>query len=328
VTEITERPKSYSDTAKDIARRVYRHENGLLIVIFLALVGVMAALTRGKSATISNIINVVFQSSTRGVAAIGEMFVLLSRNIDISIGGVVVLSFMIGSELMAGSSGFPVGPVVVMLLLGTGIGLVNGLTVTRVGVPSIIVTLAMWKLLEGVAWLSCQGFPITNLPREVAFIGQGKIGQIPMPTVVFIAVVAVAYFILHHTTFGRSVYAVGGNPVSASLCGINTKKIEMMVFVISGFCAAVAGLIILSRIMVGSLTAGTGIELDAIAAVFIGGISMMGGRGTVLGAVIGVFTIGVINNGMNLLGIKPAFQDVVKGIVIISAVAIDYRRRR
>jgi len=327
MTEIIERPRSYSDTAKDIARRIFRHENGVLLIILVALMAVLAVLTRGKSATISNISNIALQSSTRGVVAIGEMFVILTRGIDISVGAIAILSFVIGADLMAGSSGFPIGPIAVMLLIGAGVGIVNGALVSYVGVPSIIVTLAMWGLLGGVAWFANEGLPIINLPQELAFIGQGRIGQLPMAAVIFIAVAVVAYFTLNHTTFGRSVYAVGGNPVSAWLSGISVQKVQFLVFVISGFCAALGGLIILSRIMCGSMSAGGGLELDAIAAVLIGGISLMGGRGTVFGAVIGVFIIGIINNGMNLLLTRPAFQDIVKGIVIIAAVAIDYRRR-
>ncbi|MBA7623038.1 Ribose import permease protein RbsC [subsurface metagenome] len=328
MTEIVEKPRSYSDTAKDIARRVFRHENGAIIIILVALMAVLAVLTRGKSLTVTNLSNIVLQSSTRGVVAIGEMFVILTGGIDISVGGIAIVSFMVGADLMAASSGFPVGPIAVMLLVGTGIGVVNGTLVSRVGVPSIIVTLAMWGLLRGVAWLVSEGLPIVNLPRELAFIGQAKIGQLPIAGFVFIAVAVVAYFVLNHTTFGRSVYAVGGNPVAAWLSGLNVKKIQFMVFAISGFCAALGGLIILSRIMAGSMSAGGGLELDAIAAVLIGGISLIGGRGTVLGAVIGVFILGIINNGMNLLVMKPAFQHILKGIIIIGAVAVDYRRRR
>lgn len=328
MTEIPERPKSYRDTAKDIARRVLRHENGVLLIILVALLLLMAALTRGLSANIYNLRNIALQSATRGVVAIGEMFVILTGGIDISVGGIAVLSLMIGGDLMSGSSGFPVGPIAVMLLVGAGMGMVNGWLVSRVGIPSIIVTLAMWGLLGGLAWFISEGLPIIDLPRAVAFIGQGRIGQLPIATAIFIAVAAVAYFTLEHTTFGRYVYALGGDPVSARLCGINIKKIQFMVFVISGFCAALGGLIIMSRTMSSSLYSASGLELDAIAAVVIGGISVMGGRGTILGAVIGVFIIGIINNGMNLLLIKPALQAVVKGLVIIGAVAFDYRRRR
>jgi ribose/xylose/arabinose/galactoside ABC-type transport system permease subunit len=313
---------------KEYAKRIFRHESGVLFTILVTLIIVMGALTRGKAVTLTNVSNVLLQSATRGVVAIGEMFVLLTAGIDLSVGGIAILCFMTSANLMKGTEGFPIGPIAVMFMIGIGMGSVNGSLVSRVPMPSVIVTLATWEMLGGLAWLISEGLPVVNLPQALAVIGTGRVGQLPVAAIIFIVVAVVAHLVLNYTTFGRSVYAVGGNPLSAWLSGIKVPNIIFSVYLISGFCAALGGLIIMSRIMSGSMSAGGGLELDAIAAVLIGGISLAGGRGSVLGAVIGVFIIGIINNGMNLLVVKPAFQDIIKALVIIGAVAVDYKRRR
>jgi ribose/xylose/arabinose/galactoside ABC-type transport system permease subunit len=229
---------------------------------------------------------------------------------------------------MKGTEGFPAGPIAIMIIMGIGVGAINGSLVSRVPMPSVIVTLATWQMLGGLAWLFSEGLPIVGMPQALSVIGMGRVGQLPVAAIIFIIVAVLAHLVLNYTTFGRSIYAVGGNPLSAWLSGIKVQNIIFSVYLISGFCAALGGLIIMSRIMSGSMSAGGGLELDAIAAVLIGGISLAGGRGSVLGAVIGVFIIGVLNNGMNLLLVKPAFQDIIKGLIIIGAVAIDYRRRK
>ncbi|MBA7670489.1 Ribose import permease protein RbsC [subsurface metagenome] len=162
----------------------------------------------------------------------------------------------------------------------------------------------------------------------MAFLGSGVVAGVPVPIIIFIVVAVVGYFVLNHTTFGRSVYAVGGNPVAAWLSGIRVQNIKFSVYVICGFTAALAGIIMLGRIMCASMAAGTGLLFDAISSVVIGGVSLFGGRGTVIGVIIGVMIIGVINNGMNIMGLHPALQSIAKGAVIFVAVAIDSTRRR
>ena len=313
---------------KDFIKRIFRHESGVLLSILVILVIIMGALTRGTAVSLTNVSNVLLQSATRGVVAIGEMFVVLTAGIDISVGGTAILCFMAGASLMQGTQGFPVGPIAIMIVIGIGVGAVNGSLISRVPMPSIIVTLATWQMLGGLAWFTSKGLPIVGMPKALAVIGTGRIGQLPVAAIIFIVIAVVAHLVLKYTTFGRSVYAVGGNPTSAWLSGIKVPNIIFYVYLISGLCAAIGGLIIMSRIMSGSMSAGGGLELDAIAAVLIGGISLSGGRGSVLGAVIGVFIIGFLNNGMNLLLVRPALQDIIKGLIIISAVAVDYRRRR
>lgn len=327
--------------AKDIARRIFRHENAVLGIILVVIVAVLGVMSGGKSVTRSNIINVILQSSTRGMAAIGQAFVILTAGIDLSVGGLSIMTMIIGAKLMQGVSEYtlfyepqaanPTNPflgILIMLLIGAAVGAGNGLATSRIGMPSLIVTLAVWRITLGSALVISEGKTLGNLPSLIHFVGQGRIAGIPVPVIIFIVSGVIAYFVLHHTSFGRAVYAVGGNPVSAWLSGIKVKRTLLSVFVISGVTASIAGLIIMGRMGSASLAASGNLELDSIAATVIGGVSLMGGRGTVIGAIIGAIILGVIQNGMNIMNVDPALQGIVLGVIIFAAVAIDYLRRR
>jgi len=322
------KPKATGSTMRGFASWASKNEHFVLVVILVALIVAFAVMTNGKSVTTANASNILLQSATRGIASIGQAFVILTAGIDLSVGGMATLAGMVAASMMTGGSGFPAGAIALMILVGIAVGAGNGALVSRVRMPALIVTLASWQMLDGIAYLHCGGYPIGNLPDAIAFTGQGKVGQLPVPAIIFIAVAAVAYLVLNHTAFGRSIYAVGGNPVSAWLSGVKTPNITFMVYLISGLCSALAGLIITSRLMSGSLLGATGLELDSIAAVVIGGVSLAGGRGTLIGVVLGVFIMGVINNGMNLMVVPAAYQKIVKGIIIVVAVAVDSMRRR
>jgi len=313
---------------KGIVKRFFRHENAILMGILVVIIAALAIMTRGGTLTRSNISNVMVQSSPRGIAAMGQACVILTAGIDVSVGGVALIAAILGASLMTGQTSFPIVAIGVMLLVGLGFGALNGALISRVGVPALIITLAMWQIATGGGYLICRGRTIRHLPESLNFFGGGNIGGVPVPVIIFIAVAIAGYFLLNHTTFGRSIYAVGGNPVSAWLSGINVKNILHSVYIISGFLAAIAGLVIMSRVMSAGLITIVGLELDSIAAVVIGGISLMGGRGTLIGAVIGSVILGIINNGMNVLAVDPAYQDITKGIIIITDVTVDYVRRR
>lgn len=333
MAEIVEKPKAF--TAQEVAKRVFRHENAVLIIILVGIMAAMAVVSKGLSISAGNLRNILVQSSTRGIAAIGELFVLLTAGIDLSVGGIALMSSLACASLI--TTGYqnligapiPLGAgILLLVLVGLGVGAVNGLAVSRLGMSAVIVTLAMWIMSTGFGYLFCKGMTIQLLPRSLAFFGQGYIAGVPVPVIIFVVVAVVAYFVLNHTTFGRSVYAVGGNPVSAWLAGINVKNVLFLVLVISGFLGALAGLVIMSRTMVAGMLTGMGLELDAIAAVLVGGVSLAGGRGNLIGVVIGALIIGVINNGMNIVVVGPAYDDLVKGGIIFAAVAVDVRRRR
>lgn len=312
----------------EIAKALLRHENATLSVVAVVLIGIFGYLSKGFTLTPANIINVILQSSTRGVASIGEAIVLLTAGIDLSVGGMALLSMCVGALMMSGTTGFPTAIIAIMILLGVGVGATNGLGVSRLGMPPLIVTLSTWIISGGVALWLTKGCTIIQLPREVGVIGQGDVAGVPVTVIIFIVVAGVAYFVLNYTSFGRSIYATGGNPVSAWLSGINVRVTRHLAYVISGACSALAGLIIMSRIMCATQIATTGLELDAIAAVAIGGISLAGGSGSIIGVVIGVMILGIINNGMSVLAVPPALMQVTKGAIIYGAVAIDTIRRR
>ena len=333
--ETTEEPKDLKTTAKDVLQRTLRHENAVLVVVLIALTGGFSVLSKGLTSSAVNMMNILVQSSIRGVAAVGQAFTMLSAGIDVSVGGNAVFCSLLGAALMTEGwmniVGHPVSiytGVLVMLLAGTGWGVVNGLSVSRIGMPALIVTLAMWQITLGAGWLVCGGQVIAELPDNLTFLGSGIVAGIPMPVIFFIVVAAVSYFVLSHTTFGRSVYATGGNLISAWLSGIKVKKILLSVYAISGFLAGLASVMMTSRVMSTSLRTLEGLELDSIASAAVGGVSLAGGKGSLVGVVLGALIIGVVNNGMCVLEANPAVRGIIKGAIIFAAVAIDYTRRR
>jgi ribose transport system permease protein len=242
----------------------------------------------------------------------------------------------IGGALMTTTPGYlgplPVGAsLVFMLLAGAGLGAINGLFVSRLRLAPLIVTLATWQITMGGAAIVSKEECI-QLPDAMAFVAHQSIGGVPIPAFIFIAAIVVGYFILNHTTFGNSVYAVGGNEASAWISGIKVKNIRFWVYVISGLCAAIAAIIQVSRVMSASsvIWGITGLELtfDTIVAVVIGGVSLFGGKGSIIGVLLGVLIIGVLNNGMNMAGMNIFTQYLVKGAVMLIAVGIDAWRRR
>jgi putative xylitol transport system permease protein len=317
-------------------RRLLRHENAVVGLVLVIITAVVAVASRGATVTRANFDSICIQSSTRGIAAVGQLFVILTAGIDLSIGGIALVSAVLGGATMTtevahtltGSTIAPIMAIPIMLLLGAGLGVANGSLVARASVPALIATLGMWQISRGGALLICQGEIKRSLPETLNFFGGGEVAGVPVPFIIFISLAAVAYFVLCHTSYGKSVYAAGANPLAAWLSGINVAKIRFSVYVISGFLAALAGLIMLSRVMCAGMNTAVGLELDSIAAVCIGGVSLMGGRGTLIGAVIGVFIMGVINNAVTVLGVEAALHDVLRGVIIVAAVGIDSWRRR
>jgi ribose/xylose/arabinose/galactoside ABC-type transport system permease subunit len=330
-----EQPKPYSPGIWGRARSLLRHENSALFIVLLALIFGIGGLTRGGSLSVTNASNVLLQSSIRGVAAIGQAMVILTAGIDVSVGGNALFCSVLGAALMTSgelsivSNPWPAGlGVLIMLLAGLGWGTVNSALVSRVGIPALISTLGLWQITDGAAFEIIQGRSIGELPGHLAWWGQGTVGVVPVPVIIYIAVAIVAYYVLNYTTYGRSIYATGGNPVSAWLSGINIKRVLFSVYAIAGFLAGLAAFIQLGRVMSASMMGLEGLELDSIAAVTIGGVSLFGGRGNLIGVIIGTLIIGVVNNGLSVLKAGPAAIRIVKGAIIILAVAIDTVRRR
>ncbi|HLW22214.1 MAG TPA: ribose ABC transporter permease [Sphaerochaetaceae bacterium] len=298
--------------------------NGILIVFFLICIG-LTVLTP-YFLTTNNILNIIRQTSIYGIIAVGMTFVILTGGIDLSVGSILALSGMIAAGMMKnnGMGEFPAA--VIAILVGGGIGLLNGLLITVGKIAPFVVTLGMLTIARGVTLIYSKGYPVSGFSPAFRQLGGGYVLGIPIPVIIFILTVALAWFILNHTRLGRYTYALGGNEETVKLSGINVRFYKTMVYVIVGIASALSALILTSRLNSAEAIAGQGYELDVIAAVVIGGTSLSGGRGSIIGTLIGALLIGVINNGMNLLGISPYFQQVVKGALIIGAVILDRLR--
>ena len=335
MAEIVEKPKPLTAVARETAGRVFRHENAALTGVLIGLIFAMGAVTRGKTLSTVNMMNVLLLSSIRGMAAIGQGMVILTAGIDVSVGGNGLFCSVLGAGLMTTSwqniIGYPLPlglAALIMLLAGTAWGAFNGVMVSRVGIPALISTLGLWLMTTGAAYWVCKGRDIHWQPESLGWWGSGTVLGVPVPVIVFAAVAVVAYFVLNHTTYGRSIYAVGGNPVSAQLAGINVKRILFSVYAISGFLAGLAAFLMLGRIMLSSMRSLKGLEIDTIAVAVVGGVSLFGGRGTLIGVILANLIIGFVINGMSVLNVDPFVMGTVKGSIIILAVVIDYMRRR
>ena len=294
---------------------------GLLLLII-----VITAMTP-SFLTASNILNVLRQVSISALIAFGMTFVILTRGIDLSVGSTLALTGAVAATLLASGTD-PILAMGAALLLGLILGTINGLIITKGRVAPFIATLATMTIYRGLTLVYTDGRPVSGLGDSVAFqmMGKGYMLGIPVPVVTTVLAFAALYFILHHTTFGRRVYAVGGNEEASKLSGINIDRIKIGVYAITGLLAAVSALILTSRLNSAQPTAGESYELDAIAAVVLGGTSLNGGRGWIFGTLVGALIIGVLNNGMNLIGVSSFFQLVVKGVVILLAVLLDRKK--
>ncbi|CAH0120214.1 MULTISPECIES: ABC transporter permease [unclassified Paenibacillus] len=296
------------------------------IVIVFILLFITMSLLSDSFLTAYNLLNVARQITIVAILGIGMTFVILSGEIDLSVGSIVALIGCLTTGFMI--SGLPVTvSIIIGLLLGVALGFINGFVTTYGRIPSFIVTLGMMTIARGLSLVYTDGYPISNLPESFSFIGRGYIGPIPFPVVVMAVCFIVGFIVLKYTRFGRNVYALGGNEEAARLSGIKTKSTKVSVFVISGLAAAIAGIILASRLNSGQPSAGTSMELDAIAAVVIGGTSFSGGKGSIIGTLIGALITGVISNGLNLLGVSSYWQMITLGLIIVGAVWIDQFRK-
>lgn len=276
--------------------------------------------------TLNNIFNILQQTSVNAIIAVGMTLVILTSGIDLSVGSVFALT----GAVIASIIGFDLSPFIaifVALILGALLGSTTGIVVAKGKLQAFIATLVMMLILRGVTLVYTQGSPInlgmTDNAGMFEWIGFGRLFGIPFPIVLMLMVFLIAGYILKFTRFGRHIYAVGGNESAARLSGINVDRVKIMVYMISGLLCAVAAMIEVARLSSAQPTAGTGYEMDAIAAVVLGGTSMAGGRGKIIGTLIGALILGFLNNGLNLLGVDAYYQMIVKGSVILLAVLID-----
>lgn len=311
------------------------HDNLLRLCVLGVTIVAFGVATGGVTWSARGLNNILLQSSTTGLAAVGQAFVMLTGGIDVSLYGLGVLASVIGAATMTSRADLniigdePVSAAVgvaLMLLVGIAGGLVNGLLVSVLRVPALIATLGTWQIGMGLAQLVGGGYTISNLVPALSHIGQGTFVGAPIPVVAMLAAFALAFYTLHFTRFGRAVYAVGGNAASAYLSGIKVGRVQLLVFAISGLMVGLAAVSIESRMMAASLRTLSGLQLDSVAAVAVGGVSIYGGRGSIVGVLLGTLTIAVLDSGLGALGAGTEVLNTVKGAVIILAVGSDYFR--
>jgi len=278
--------------------------------------------------TVPNLLNVVRQVSIIAITSFGMTMVILTGGIDLSVGSMLAFAGAISAGMIVNTGLNVYLAILIGLAAGTALGLFNGLAVAKAKLPAFIVTLAMMTVARGFTLIYTNGRPISGFDETFRFLGAGYIGAIPVPVIIMFLLLIVIYILLKKTPLGRYIYAIGGNEKATKLSGINTDKIKIAVYALNGFLAAVSGIILTSRLNSAQPMAGEGYELDAIAAVVLGGTSLSGGSGTVIGTIVGALIIAVLNNGLNLLNVSSFYQLVAKGGVILLAVFLDRKSQQ
>lgn len=290
-----------------------------LIIALLVLIVIMSFLT-DKFLKISNLFNILTQVSINGVLAAGMTFVIISGGIDLSVGSVLAIVGVVFALAKTNLALALIGSMV----LGTAIGFTNGFIITKFNIQPFIVTLSSMTIFRGITYIITNGSPVSGLPKSFQFIGGGMIFDlIPVPVVILIVVYVIAHVVLNKTKLGRYIYAIGDNEEATKNSGIDVRMYKTIAYIVSGVAATISAIILTSRLNSAQPNAGLSYELDAVAAVAIGGTSLAGGSGTVTGTFLGVLILGVISNGLNLLNISAFYQQVIKGLIILAAVIVD-----
>lgn len=294
---------------------------GLQSLYILVILIIVASILSPVFFTSMNLLNILLEVAVTAILAIGQTYIIILGEIDLSIGSILGLSGAISASVL--SHGNLVEALLVGIVIGAAAGLLNGFLVTKGKMPSFIATLSTMTAYAGLTLVFTGGNPISTGLASFQWIGQGYLLDIPVPVVIMILLYIVFWFILHRTHYGRYVFATGGNIESSRLSGISVRKIKNIAFMLTGALSAVAGIILTARLSCAEPTSGSGMELDAIAAVILGGTSLTGGKGRLVGTVIGAIILGVLDDGMNLMNVSAFYQGVVKGVIILLAVLLD-----
>jgi ribose transport system permease protein len=298
------------------------------MLLILILTWIVLAFLSPYFFTVRNLFEITLQSSVFAIIAAGETFVILSGGIDLSVGSVFAFSAIVGG-IFFGATGNVFLAVVTCLGTGIATGIVNGLFISRLKVPPFVATLGMMGIARGAALIAVNGIPIYGLSATYMWIGQGQMaGLIPVPTIITVAIFVLAYLVLNYTRFGRFTYAIGSNRESAHLSGVNVAGVTVGIYAVSGMASALAGFIESARLGTVQPAGGDGYELLAIGAVVIGGTSLFGGEGNIIGTLIGALLVTTIRNGLNITGVNAFWQYIVNGLIIVLAVAVDQIKRR
>jgi ribose transport system permease protein len=293
------------------------------MVIVLIFVIAFFAYRSARFGTVDNVTTILIAAAPFALIALGQTLVILTGGIDLSVGSVIALSSMAGALTAKTFPDQVFLAVIVAVLVGLAAGSVNGFVVSKINVPPFIATLGMLTLASGLAYVVGGGAPINGLPASFGSIANTQILGLTIPVILMIVGIVGFGIIMRKTAFGMRIYAVGGNELAAQIAGVKTGRVLFSVYAISGALAGLSGVMLASRVISGSPTLGQGYELDAIAAVVIGGASLLGGRGTVWGTALGLLLIQTLNNGLDILLVPSYWQDVIKGVLIVFAVAVD-----
>jgi ribose/xylose/arabinose/galactoside ABC-type transport system permease subunit len=301
-------------------------EKGTLFIIIILFIIIFSIATGGKYASSLNLMNILIAASLTGIVSIGMTFVILGAGIDLSVSGITVLTGISGALMIESGINW-LGACFLMLVIGSCIGLINGLSITKLKMVPFVTTMAMMNITRGIARTISNGKTI-NLPEQITVFGLGKVfGRIPVPVIMLAVCLAIGLIVLQKTTYGREVYATGGNRRAAWLAGLKSDRIIMFTYVVSGFFASLGAVLVISRLQSASASIGSGLELDSIAACVIGGTSLAGGEGGVGGTILGAILIAMINNGLNITGVTPFMQEIAKGLIIFVVIAFDAIKR-
>lgn len=307
---------------KETKKKVINQINVYRSVLILIVICIFASILSDSFLSIANLFNVIKQITVAGIVGCGMTFVILTGGIDLSVGSIVGLSGAIAAGIMA-STGNAVLAVLAALGIGILCGAANGFFVAQCDIPPFIATLGMMTLLRGCVLVYTKGAPISIKVDSYKFIGKGLVAGIPFPVIVLLVLYLIAHYLLTQTSFGRNVYAFGGNREAARLSGIRVKYTEWMVYIFNGLMSGIAAVVLTARLGSAQSTSGEGIEMDAIAAVILGGTSLSGGSGFVLPTVVGAMIMGIIDNILTLMNVSPHATNIVKGAVVLIAVLVD-----
>lgn len=300
----------------------------LSVLGILLLICVVFALGSSDFLTVSNLLNVALQTSIIAIIAIGMTFVILTAGIDLSVGSLMALCGALAAGIAVRQGMDTYLSISIALGAGLFLGVINGLMIVKGSIPPFVATLSMLAIARGLTLVYTEGRPIAGLNERFIYWGTGQVLGIPIPVIIMIVIAVVAHIITRYTPFGLHVYSTGGNEETTRLAGISPDRIKLAVYMISGFLAALGGILLTARLWSAQPNAAVGWELDAIAAPVLGGTSLFGGVGSIGGTVIGAFIIGVLSNGLNLMGVPSYYQQVIKGLVLILAVAVDLINKR
>ncbi|MBE7721587.1 ABC transporter permease [Lacrimispora indolis] len=307
---------------QETKKRLINQINIYRSVLILLVICIFAAFLSKSFLSVSNLFNVFKQVTVAGIIGCGMTFVILTGGIDLSVGSILGFAGVVASGVLA-STGNTLLAVFTAVAIGITCGIVNGFFISQCGIPPFIATLGMMTLLRGCVLIYTKGSPIPVKIDSYKFIGKGTVLGVPVPVIILIALFLLAHYILTQTSFGRSIYAFGGNREAARLSGISVKKTEWMAYIINGLLSGIAAVVLTARLGSAQSTSGQGIEMDAIAAVILGGTSLSGGTGFVLPTVVGAMIMGIIDNILTLMNVNPHATNIVKGAVVLIAVLVD-----